>query len=85
MRLYFTNTTFSDKYTFEGFFDIDNVSAIDYKYQSGYYLLCVRMYRGNDITLYYPDNEEGVKSLKKAYNRILKEVKKRCTNNQNLT
>ena len=85
MNLYFTNVIFSDGNKFEGFFDIDNVSAIDYEHSGNHYELRVFMYRGSDITLFYRDDKQGIADMKEEYRKILEAVKKRNINNQNLT
>ena len=85
MNLYFTNVIFSDGTKFEGFFDIDNVSAVDYEHSGNHYELRVFMYRGNDISLFFRDDKQGIAELKEEYQKILAAVKKRNINNQNLT
>lgn len=85
MNLYFTNVRFSDGNAFEGFFDIDNVSAVDYEHSGHHYELRVFMYRGNDISLFFRDDKQGIAELKEEYRKILEAVKKRNINNQNLT
>ena len=85
MNLYFTNIRFSDGTKFEGFFDIDNVSAVDYEHSGNYYELRVFMYRGRDISLFFRDDKQGIADMKEEYQKILAAVKKRNINNQNLT
>ena len=85
MNLYFTNVIFSDGTKFEGFFDVDNVSAVDYEHSGNHYELRVFMYRGRDISLFFRDDKQGVAELKEEYRKILEAVKKRNINNQNLT
>jgi hypothetical protein len=85
MNLYFTNIKFLDGTTFEGFFDIDNVSAVDYEHSGKYYELRVFMYRGTNVSLFFRDDKQGVAELKEEYLKILEAVKKRNINNQNLT
>ena len=85
MNLYFTNVIFSDGTKFEGFFDVDNVSAVDYEHSGNHYELRVFMYRGNDISLFFRDDKQGIADMKEEYQKILAAVKKRNINNQNLT
>ena len=85
MNLYFTNIKFSDGNIFEGFFDIDNVSAVDYEHSGNHYELRVFMYRGPNVSLFFRDDKQGVAELKEEYRKILEAVKKRNINNQNLT
>lgn len=85
MNLYFTKIKFLSGNTFEGFFDINNVSAVDYEHSGNYYELHVFMYRGHDVSLFFRDDEQGVTEMKEEYRKILEAVKKRNINSQILT